>query len=86
MALKVAPQALTDIRAASAWWRANRPAAPDLLRDELRQAFRLLLKQPHIGAKSLDAEFGDIRRLFLRGTRYFTYYSVNERDVEVLRI
>ena len=52
----------------------------------MRQAFRLLLKQPHIGAKSLDAEFGDIRRLFLRGTRYFIYYSVNERDIEVLRI
>jgi hypothetical protein len=47
---------MSDIRAATAWWRANRPAAPDLLPEELRQAFRLLLKQPHIGAKSLDGD------------------------------
>ena len=86
MALKAAPQALRDIRAATAWWKANRPAAPDLLREELRRAFRVLVQRPQIGAKSLDAESEGIRRLFLRVTRYFIYYSVHEYDIEVLRV
>ena len=38
MALKVSAKAQEDIRIADAWWRANRPAAPHLLREELRQA------------------------------------------------
>jgi plasmid stabilization system protein ParE len=69
--MKVAPQALRDIRAATAWWKANRPAAPNLLREELRRAFRVLVQRPHIGVKSSNPQSEDIRRLFLRGTRYF---------------
>ncbi len=86
MALKFAPQVLNDIRAADAWWRANRPAAPELLRVELRQAFRVLADSPLAGAPALDGKASGIRRLYLRMTRYFLYYSAHEGDVEVLRL
>ena len=86
MALKFSPQAVADIRVAVAWWTANRPAAPALLREELREAFRVLADHPRMGAMALESSAQGIRRLFLRGTRYFVYYSVHNGDVEVLRI
>ena len=75
MALKVSRQALSDIRAADAWWRANRPTARELFSLELRQAFRLLEEQPQLGSAAADSAAQGIRRLYLRGTRYFLYFS-----------
>ncbi len=56
------------------------------VRDELRQAFRLLPDHPRIGTTAADETAREIRRLFLRGTRYFIYYSVRDEDVEILRL
>ncbi|HEY8208202.1 MAG TPA: type II toxin-antitoxin system RelE/ParE family toxin [Myxococcaceae bacterium] len=86
MVLKIAPQALKDIRTVDAWWRANRPAARHLLRAELRKAFRLLREHPHVGSHGLHVLARGIRRLYLRKTRYFIYYSVRGEDVEILRV
>lgn len=86
MKLKLSPQARSDIRTAHAWWKANRPAAPHLLRDELRKAFDLLREQPQLGGSALDVGAHGIRRIYLRGTRYFLYYSVHEEAIEVLRL
>lgn len=86
MNLKVSPQAAADIRTANAWWRVNRPAAPELLTEEIRRAFRLLVAQPLSGAQVPNTVSEGIRSLYLRGTRYCLYYSTTVEDIEVLRL
>jgi plasmid stabilization system protein ParE len=86
VSLKIAPQALRDIRMADGWWKANRPSAPDMLSVELEDALRLLSAQPLAGVALAHPQYGRIRRLYLRGTRYLLYYSVQGEDVRVLRL
>ncbi|MBI5478346.1 MAG: hypothetical protein HY906_05785 [Deltaproteobacteria bacterium] len=59
------------------WWRANRPAAPDLFEHELERAQQKLLIQPDTG--QLYATVGErvVRRLLLPKTEQHIY-SVNE--------
>jgi plasmid stabilization system protein ParE len=45
----VAPEAERQVRAVDAWWRDNRPAAPDLFEQELRDAFATLATHASIG-------------------------------------
>jgi plasmid stabilization system protein ParE len=84
--LRYSPQAAADIRAAVTWWRANRPAARGLLREELRRATRMLKLQPELGVLALDADLQGARRYLLSGTRYNLYYRVNEKVIEVIRL
>ncbi len=86
MRLRISRQAAADIRAADAWWAANRPAVPEFFRAELRKAFEVLPVRPEIGAPALDRELQGVRRLLLRSTRYFVYYAVHEGNIEVLRL
>jgi len=38
-----------QIRTIDTWWRANRPAAPDLFAEELADCFDLLAQAPRLG-------------------------------------
>ena len=85
--LLVVGEAERQIREAADWWHANRPAAPDLLRQELTRAFELITTQPGIGTKALDASIPGVRRLHLFRTRYLLYYRVRDDEaVEVLAL
>ena len=86
MRLKISKRALRELSVATAWWRANRPASPDLFETELERAFTLLKTQPFLGQRALDAKVESVRRLILQGTRYLLYYRVREDEqvVEVL--
>lgn len=86
MKLRYSRRATADIRAAVTWWRANRPAAKDLLREELRRAVTLLKAQPRLGAPALDVPVKDVRRWLLSSSSYFLYYRVSSDAVEVLRL
>ena len=86
MKLKFSPQFQADVRVARQWWKTNRNKSPELLSAELRRAFTLLKSQRLIGEAALDVGAEGIRRLYLRGTRYFVYYEVHETDIEVLRL
>jgi plasmid stabilization system protein ParE len=80
-------RAKREYAAALAWWRLNRRAAPNLLRDEVRAASRLLAEFPEAG--ELDAtRGGEIRRLVLRGSRYLLFYRVDhdESRIEILSV
>jgi plasmid stabilization system protein ParE len=46
----------------------------------------LLREHPHVGSHGLHVLARGIRRLYLRKTRYFIYYSVRGEDVEILRV
>jgi len=81
-------RAAGEIRRASAWWRANRPAAPLALADDLERAFELIAAQPGIGARARNARKEGVRRLLLSRTGYHLYYQVNAEAgrVEVLAL
>jgi plasmid stabilization system protein ParE len=60
------------------WWRANRPGAPQLFLDELRQAYELVRHQPHVGQSVVGAKSNRIRRVHLLRSRYHLYYQESE--------
>ena len=47
--IEVSDLAKVQIVAAERWWRANRPAAPNAIREELERASSLISVQPGIG-------------------------------------
>ena len=80
----VTARAAAEIGEAEKWWRANRPAAPGAIREELMHAFALLAAQPRIGALARSARLEGVRRIHLSRVRYHVYYRVTAASVEVL--
>ena len=68
--VEVSDLARAQIRAAEAWWRVNRPKAPNAIREELERASLLISVQPEIGARvpyAREARSGPSRQ----GSRWF---------------
>ena len=84
--LLVVPTAQRHIRAAKQWWSKNRPAAPDLLSDELEKAFDLITTQPHIGPPAPNVKTPGVRRFHLSRIHYHLYYRPKPDVVEVLAL
>ncbi len=86
--IKPTPRAAAEIRRASAWWRANRSAAPFALVEDLERAFELVAAQPGIGARARNAKKEGVRRLLLSRTDYHLYYQVNAEAgrIEILAL
>ena len=80
--IRTTPQAEAQALAAAAWWRRNRPAAPDLFTNELAGAFDLLARAPEIGHRFRHSRVPGVRRLMLPGTRYHVYYVYDEEGSE----
>ena len=75
-----------EIIEALRWWKEHRDKNPNRLRDDLRRAYALLSGSPLVGAAAPGAPTESrIRFIYLRGSRYLLYYSVQEDQVEVLR-
>ena len=64
------------IRAAKAWWRRNRAAAPDAIDQELERAFTLIASQPAAGARATDIDLPNVRRVFPPRIHYHVYYHL----------
>lgn len=86
--LHVSREAAREITEALDWWRANRPAAPDALKESLRRALDLIRVQPGFGIAAMNVQLSGVRRLSLGRVRYHLYYSVSEDGsaVEVLSL
>jgi plasmid stabilization system protein ParE len=81
-------RAASEIRRASAWWRANRPGTPLALVEDLERAFELVGAQPGLGALARNTKKAGVRRLFLSRTGYHLYYQVSAdaNRVEILAL
>jgi len=81
-------RAAAEIREAGAWWRSNRPAAPDAFAEDLERSFELIAAQPGIGAQARNPDRESVRRLYLSRTGYHLYYQINAEAgrVEVLAL
>jgi len=86
--IDVASRARQQAKKLSAWWRKNRSAAPNAVRDEIARVFILILNQPHIGPPALDVELPGVRRIHLSRIRHYLYYRVLESEgiIEVLAV
>ena len=66
------------MEAAAAWWAANRPAAPNALRDDLAAALKLIAEQPACGVP-VASRFPGLRRIHLARVGYNVYYRLAPR-------
>lgn len=73
------PRADAQAEAADLWWRANRPAAPDLFLSELRDAGQLLSAMPEAGEVFTARGRSRVRRVLLPRTGYHVYYCYSAR-------
>lgn len=63
-----------QLREIVAWWTANRPAAPDLVLDELERCVTLLQSTPDVGTPFRRTAVPGVRRIVMKKTRHFVYY------------
>ena len=74
----VAPTAQDHIDAIASWWRENRPKNPTLFDDEFEKAIEQLRTFPNAALPYRSSPEGMVRRLLLRGSRYYVYCQVFE--------
>jgi plasmid stabilization system protein ParE len=80
----VAPEAVVDVVQISAWWRKNRPRAPELFVTELDDALLLLAEHPELGARVRSKRVANARVVELSRSRYRVFYQVVTRTGEIL--
>jgi plasmid stabilization system protein ParE len=76
LVVEVTDLAARQIREAEEWWRKNRTAAPNAVRQQLDRAFTLIASQPRIGGRATNVRLPDVRRIFLPIIKYHLYYHV----------
>lgn len=79
----LAAEAAAEVAAIVTWWRKNRPAAPSLFQDELKQALLNIAAHPGIGARAKMRGDPDVRAVVLRKSRYVVFYDVDEEAAEI---
>lgn len=80
------PRAAEEVATIDAWWKANRPTAPDMFASELEDVLAAVLQSPTLGAPAQSREFAGTRRTLMRRTRYHLYYRIDGQDLEVLAV
>lgn len=73
--IRIAPAAAEQIRAANAWWLANRQTAPEAFAEEIQRGFEFISALPNAGEPVAHRHLPGLRRLLLGRIRYFLYYS-----------
>jgi plasmid stabilization system protein ParE len=81
--VEVSAGAAEQIRVAETWWRANRLAAPNAVREELEKASGLIALQPEIGSRARNVALAGVRRIHLTRIRYHLYYRVLETPLRI---
>lgn len=69
-----------------AWWRENRPKAPELFREELAAALQTITEAPTLGQRYVKIRNRDVRRSLLRTTRNHVYYAFDAETVHVVAV
>jgi plasmid stabilization system protein ParE len=82
--LRVSGRARAKIRREDEWWRRERPAAPDLFKEELAVAFDRILKAPKARKPYATIEHEPVWRLLMPRTEHHVYYRVDEIAAEVI--
>lgn len=83
-----APEAAAEVTAIAAWWHKNRPAAPGLFQQELKQALLNVAAYPEIGVRAKMPADPDVRAVLLRRSSYLVFYDVDHdaMEIQVVRV
>ena len=81
--IKVTRRAAREIANACEWWDANRPAAPEAVRQEVTRVFRLIAQQPGVGARAVNTHLAGVRRVHLSRVHHHLYYRVRSDPAAV---
>jgi plasmid stabilization system protein ParE len=81
--VEITALAARQIRTAEEWWRRNRLAAPNAVRQELENAFNLISTQPRIGSRATNVKLPGVRRIYLPVIKQFLYFHVLPRPERV---
>ncbi|HEY2323417.1 MAG TPA: type II toxin-antitoxin system RelE/ParE family toxin [Thermoanaerobaculia bacterium] len=86
LAIIVSPLAKQQIDKEDAWWRANRPAAPNAIREEIERIAAILSFQPSVGPIARNVTLSGVRRIHLDRVHCHLYYRVagSPRYVEIV--
>ena len=82
--VRIKLRAQRQIERAAEWWAENRLAAPGAIRLDLEAALAILVEHPGIGTKVQTSRPDVVRRLYLPRVRYFVYYRVKGKYLEVV--
>ena len=81
--IEITHLAARHIREAEAWWRVNRTAAPNAIRQELERAFTLIASHQNVGGRVLNVQLSGVRRIYLPRIKYHIYFYVIEPPTRV---
>ena len=81
--IEITGLAARHIREAEAWWRINRTAAPNAIRQELERAFALIASHQHVGGRVVNVRLPGVRRIYLPRIKYHIYFHVVESPTRV---
>jgi hypothetical protein len=76
--IEVTALAARHIREAEKWWRVNRTAAPNAIRQELQRVFSLIASHQHVGGRATNVRLPNVRRIYLPRIKYHLYFHVVE--------
>jgi hypothetical protein len=77
--VEFSPDALEQIRAVHEWWQIHRPAAPELLREELAATLAIVRSSPNAAKAYPFSPIPDLRRALMPRTRYHLYFTFHEQ-------
>lgn len=87
MTIRLTPRALAEAKRMKAWWRRNRPAAPDLFEQEFAATLDRIAQLPGSGKLYEEGDLDvPVRRVLLPKTLNHVYYTVDDRGVVVLSV
>lgn len=80
--------AAQHIRELESWWRWNRTAAPNAVREELQRILRVLRMTPLAGRRATDVELANVRQIHIARIWHVLYYRVleNPERIELLAL
>jgi plasmid stabilization system protein ParE len=81
--VRLTPEADGHLNAIDRWWHLHRREHPDLVREEIAEASRMLASFPEAGEAHRSRRQRGLRRLFLPRSRYFLVYTVDHLADEV---
>lgn len=84
MKVRYTQAATAEVRRLRNWWKKNRPAAPMMLSNELREARKDLARNPRIGTMWKERDGKRVYRLLLERTKNWVYYEVDDASKTVL--
>lgn len=83
--LRITVRAADEIERAHRWWRENRSAAPEAVREDLERTLKVISLQPGIGQRVMNARLAGVRRIHIDRVHHHLYYRVQGNELVVLR-